>query len=290
MVFHGEPALALTHLERVIAQYDPELHHSIAFIAGHDPGVMSLTWSSWALWWLGYPDQALKRSQEALALAQELDHPFTLCAALFVAGSLFHMLRREVQPAQEYSEAVMRLSIEEGFAIYQVWASIGLGWVQTQQGQVEEGIAQLRQVQVALQAMGSGTDLQQLLSWLGEAYGKMGQFEDGLGVLSEALDVAQSTGECYLESERHRVKGQLLLMQGDEADAEASFRRAIEIACQQGAKSWELRATVSLCRLWQKQGRSAEARPMLKEIYAWFTEGFDTPDLQEARALLEELS
>jgi predicted ATPase len=138
--------------------------------------------------------------------------------------------------------------------------------------------------------MGSEVDLPKELAWQARAHGKMGQFEDGLGVLSEALAVAQGAGERYYEAELCRLQGELLLMQGDKADAEASFRRAIEVACQQGAKSWELRAKVSLCRLWKEQGRSAEARPMLEEIYTWFTEGFDTPDLQEARALLEELS
>nr|NIO71038.1 tetratricopeptide repeat protein [Anaerolineae bacterium] len=123
-----------------------------------------------------------------------------------------------------------------------------------------------------------------------EAYGKAGQAEEGLSVLAEALALVEKTGERYYEAELRRLKGELLLMQGDEAEAEASFDKAIEVARRQQAKSWELRATVSLCRLWRKQGRVDEARQMLAEIYGWFTEGFDTADLKEAKALLEELS
>jgi predicted ATPase len=128
------------------------------------------------------------------------------------------------------------------------------------------------------------------LAWLAEAYGKAGQAEEGLSVLAEALAQVKKTDERYYEAELRRLKGELLLMQGDKTEAEASFHKAIEVARRQQAKSWELRATVSLCRLWQKQGRVDEARQTLAEIYGWFTEGFDTPDLKEARALLEELS
>jgi predicted ATPase len=139
--------------------------------------------------------------------------------------------------------------------------------------------------------MGTKTQLSHLLALLAEAYGSTGQAEEGLNVLAEALAFVRSSNERYYEAEIYRLKGELLLMQGgDETEAEASFHKAIEVARRQSAKSWELRATVSLCRLWQKQGRRDEARQMLAEIYGWFTEGFDTPDLKEAQALLEELS
>jgi DNA-binding SARP family transcriptional activator/predicted ATPase len=302
----GELVPARGHLEQVIAFYDPQQHGSLAFTFGQDPGVSALAWAAWTLWFLGYPDQALERSQEALALARELDHPFTLGFALNIAGSFFHQLRREGQMAKERNEAMMQLSTEEGFPLFQVLGTTFQGWTQAMAGQVEAarpglvegacpelvegGIAQMRQGLATWQAMGAGMQRPHLLALLAEAYGSAGQAEEGLNVLAEALTFVQSSDERYYEAELYRLKGELLLIQGDEAEAEASFDKAIEVARRQQAKSWELRATVSLCRLWQKQGRVDEARQMLAEIYTWFTEGFDTPDLQEAKALLEELS
>jgi predicted ATPase len=276
----------------MIAFYNLQQHRSLSFLYGQDPGVSCLSWLAWALWFLGYPDQALKRSQEALALAQELDHPFTLAFAQCIAGVLFHQLRREGQAAQEQSVALRRLSIEKGFVLFQAEGTIHRGWVQTEEGRVKEGIAQMRQGLAAFQATGAGLQRSRLLAWLAKGYGKAGQAEQGLSVLAEALALVEKIGERYYEAELYRLKGELLLMQGDEAEseAEASFHKAIEVARRQQAKSWELRATVSLCRLWQKQGRGDEAQQILAEIYTWFTEGFDTPDLQEAKALLEELS
>ena len=285
----GELASAQNHLKQMIDFYDLQQHRFLSFLYGQDPGVSCLSWSAWALWLLGYPDQALKRSQEALALAQELDHPFTLGFAQCIAGVLFHQFRREGQAAQEQNVALMRLSIEKGFVLFQAEGTIYLGLAQTEEGQVEEGIAQMRQGFAAFQATGAELQRSRMLAWLAEAYGKAGQAEEGLSVLTEALALVEKIGERYYEAELYRLKGELLLMQGDEAEAEASFDKAIEVARRQQAKSWELRATVSLRRLWQKQGRCDEAQQILAEIYTWFTEGFDTPDLQEAKALLEEL-
>ena len=164
-------------------------------------------------------------------------------------------------------------------------------------GQVQEGMAQMREGMAVHQSVGVRCYLSGTLGSLAEAQAKAGHPEEGLATLAEALAQVETTDERYCEAELHRLKGELLLMQGDDAEAEASlhqaescFQHAIEVARRQQAKSWELRATVSLCRLWQQQGRMDEARQMLAEVYGWFTEGFDTPDLQEARALLEELS
>jgi predicted ATPase len=290
LVFLGRPAPALTHLEHVIAFYDPQQHRSLAFLYGQDPGVSCLSWSSWALWFLGYPDQAAKRSQEALALAQELDHPFTLGFALAIAGSMFHLLRRDVQAARGYPQAEIRLAAEEGFPLFQAGGTVDLGWLQVEEGQVEEGIAHLRQGLAAWQATGAGMLRPHYLALLAEACGKGGQPEQGLTIMAEALAAAQGSGERYYEAELHRLKGELLLRQGEQATAEASFLTAIEVARQQSARPWELRATVSLCRLWQQQGKREKARQRLTEIFGWFTEGLDTPDLQDAKALLDELS
>ncbi|MFB0538056.1 MAG: BTAD domain-containing putative transcriptional regulator, partial [Anaerolineae bacterium] len=247
----GELASAQNHLKQMIDFYDLQQHRFLSFLYGQDPGVSCLSWSAWALWLLGYPDQALKRSQEALALAQELDHPFTLGFAQCIAGVLFHQFRREGQAAQEQNVALMQLSIEKGFVLFQAEGTIYLGLAQTEEGQVEEGIAQMRQGFAAVQATGAELQRSRMLAWLAEAYGKAGQAEEGLSVLTEALALVEKISERYYEAELRRLKGELLLMQGDDAEAEASFHKAIEVARRQQAKSWELRATVSLCRLWQ---------------------------------------
>ncbi|NIO70308.1 MAG: hypothetical protein GTN71_15100, partial [Anaerolineae bacterium] len=171
----------------MIAFYDLQQHRSLAFLYGQDPGVSCLSWSAWALWFLGYPDQALKRSQEALALAQELDHPFTLGFAQCIAGMVFHQFRREGQAVREWSETEMRLSTEEGFAVFQAAATIFRGLSQVEEGQIEEGIAQMLQGLAAFQATGMRLQHPHFLALLAEAYGKAGQAEEGLSVLAEAL-------------------------------------------------------------------------------------------------------
>jgi predicted ATPase len=275
----------------MIAFYDPQQHHSLAFVYGQDPGVHSLTFSSWILWPLGYPDQALKRGEEAIALARKLDHPFSLCFALCTAGALPHMYyRREFQAAQQYIEPVVELSEKHGFAFYQSVEFSMRGRAQVEAGQVEEGMVQIRHALAAWQAMDTMMYRPWGLAELAAAYGKAGQVAHGLSVLAEALELMEKTGERFYEAESYRIKGELLLMQHEETEAEVSFRKAIEVARRQQAKSWELRAAMSLSRLWQKQGKREEARELLSEIYAWFTEGFDTSDLKDAKALLEELS
>jgi len=279
-------------LEHMIGFYDPEQHGSLAFVFGADFGVYALGWASHILWALGYPDQAMKRSQEAIALAQELDHPFSLAFALSVTGVVPHIIMcREVQQVKKYTEALIRLSAEKGFAFYQALGMIYRGFLQTEKGQFEEAIAQMHQGLSFCEAIGTEAYRTFWLNFLAEAYGKEGKAEEGLRVMSEALAFVEKTGERMLEAELYRLKGELLLMQGEaEVKVEACFRKAIEIASRQSVKSWELRAVISLSRLLQKQGKKEEARKLLAEIYGWFTEGFDTTNLKEAKALLEELS
>ena len=183
----------------------------------------------------------------------------------------------------------MRLSMEGGFSLLQAWAAWYLGWVRTQRGEVEEGIAQMLQGMTGWRSIGMEVSVPCFLAWTAEAYGRAGQVEKGLALAEEALDLVEKTGERAWEAEVLRRKGELLQLSSKPSEAETCFRQAIEVARRQEAKSWELRATLSLSRLLQKEGRSEEARGLLSEIYGWFTEGFDTPDLQEARALLEEL-
>ncbi len=294
----GELPLARTHLEQAIALHDPQLRPSTP-IGMTDSQVLCLSFASWTLWDLGYPDQALKRSHEALALAEKLSHSFSLAYALGFATWL-HLFRREGATAQEQAEAVMRLSTEQGFPSWLALGALARGCALIEQGQVQEGMADLHQSQTPFP-----------LALLAGAYGKVGQVEEGLAILAKALDLENSSGEHVNEAELYRLKGELTLqkefhVQGStfqvaspqsafrtpqsEMEAEACFLKAIDIAQKQQAKSWELRSSTSLARLWQQQGKTAEARNLLSNVYNWFTEGFDTKDLQEAKALLDELS
>jgi predicted ATPase len=257
---------------------------------GIDAGVQSLSYAARALWYLGYPEQALQRSREALARAQELDHPYSLADALSTGGAMVHLLRRDLQAAQALAEEALSLASEHDFRPFLAQSTALYGRVLVGQGRIEEGIAQLRQGLSAWEATGTCLRRPTFTAWLAEAYGEGGQAEEGLSVLAEALSHVEETGEREVEAELRRLKGDLLLVQGDQPGAEAYFEHAIEVACRQRAKSLELRATVSLARLWQAQGKRQEAREALAAIRSWFTEGFDTADLQEAEALLGDLS
>jgi predicted ATPase len=240
---------------------------------------------------LGYPDQALQSIHEALTLAQELTHPYSLVYALSM-GVLVHQFRREAQAVRERAEELIALSTEQGFPFWLAYGTILRGWALSAQGEGAEGIAQMRQGLVAHRATGAELQRIYFLSLLAEAYGKVGQPEEGLTVLVEALEMTDNTGERHWEAELHRRKGELLLMQqGQKAEeAEECFRQALDIARRQQAKSLEVRAATSLSRLWQLQGKQEEAHQFLAEIYGWFTEGFGTADLKEAKVLLEELA
>ncbi|MEJ2101544.1 MAG: AAA family ATPase [Desulfobacterales bacterium] len=293
MFWLGEPAPARKHLEQGMALYDPRQHCSHALVYGQDPGVACLSFSVWPKWVLGYPDQALRNIHEALALARKLTHPFSLVYALTMAA-VVHQFRREVQAVQERAEALMALSTEQDFPYWLAFGTILRGWALTAQGEGAEGIAQIRKGLVAHRATGAGLHRPYFLSLLAEAYGEVGQPEEGLSVLDEAMLIVDNTGERNWEAELNRSKGEHLLMQqskGQKVDeAEECFQNALIIARRQQAKSFELRTAMSLSRLWQQQGKQEEAHQLLADIYGWFTEGFDTADLQEAKALLEELS
>jgi class 3 adenylate cyclase/predicted ATPase len=287
----GEFVQARAHLEQGIALYNPQRHRAHALLYGHDPGMGCRVYAALVLWVLGYPDQALQRSQEALSLAQELTHPFSLAFALTFTAWL-HGLRWEWPAAQERAETLMALAREQGFA---QWLAVGLmQWGRTLalQGQSEAGITQIRQGLAAYRATGAEFGRPFCLALLAETYGAGGQPAEGLRVLAEAVAAAYNVGERWYEAERHRLKGDLLLaLSADhQAEAEACFQQALAVARQQQARSWELRAAISLGRLWQQQGKRVQAHQLLAAIYGWFTEGFDTADLQEAKALLAELA
>jgi predicted ATPase len=307
LIWLGEFPSARAHLEQGIAFYDLQQHRSYASLYGWDLGTGCLWYVAWPLWVLGYPDQALQRIHEALTLARELAHPDSLDWA-FVGAAFVHQFRREGRLTQERAEAALALASEQGFALQLTRGTVMRGWALAEQGQGEEGITQLQEGLVTWQALSAELGRPSDLALLAEAYWKVGQIEKGLATVTEALAVVDKTGERFYEAELYRLKGELTLQQfqvssskfqvqesprsevrSPESEAEACFLKAIEITRRQQAKSWELRAVMSLARLWQQQDKKTEARQMLAEIYNWFTEGFDTADLQEAKALLDSL-
>ncbi len=288
----GAVVSAHTHFTQSIARYDLQQHRSYAFLYGEDAGVVCRSHDAWALWRLGYPDQGRVRSDEAVILAQQIAHPFSLSFALTFAAE-FHQFRREVRATQERAEAAVSLSQEQGFAQWMAIGSMLRGWaLLAHQGRVKEGIEQISQGMIAYRATGAEIQRPHFLALLAEAYGTIGEPEAGLTALAEALALVDTTGERWYESECYRLKGVLLLQQNavHQAEAENCFQEAITVAQTQQAKSWELRAATSLAGLWQQQGKRQEAYDLLAPVYNWFTEGFDTADLKDAKALLNELA
>jgi predicted ATPase len=287
----GDYTTSRAHMKHVIDFYSPEQHHRpFVLLRGSDAGISALSYDACCLWCLGFPDQALIKSQETLALARELDHPFSLADALCYAGCFINAMRRDAQALRDYATELVRLSNEIGFAGWIESGACFHGEAAAMLGQVSEGIMQIRQGMAASESISIRLNLVEALRALAEAQAKTDHPEGGLTTLAEALTLVEKTGERLWEAELYRLRAELLLMQGDDHEAEASFEKAIEVARWQSARSWELRASIGLARLWQKHGKTDEARELLGEIYSWFTEGFDTPDLIEARTLLEELS
>ena len=243
-----------------------------------------------SLWLLGHPDQALEWSRYMRRLAETMSHLSSRAyGQCFLA--MHGCLRGEANVAREHAEEAMKLGQEHGFPSWTAMGTALRGWALTEQGQVQEGLAQLRQGTAAWRARGSEHLAPFFLALLAEVCLKAQKLEEGIAAISTAQAVAQNAGERWWSAELYRLQGALLRAQGgDESGVEAWFWQAIEIARQQQAKLLELRAAMSLGQLWQRQGKREEARQLLAEIYGWFTEGFDTPDLKEAKALLEELS
>jgi predicted ATPase len=289
----GEQAATREHMEQGLALYDPGRHQGHTYLYGQDPGVACRAIGAVAVWLLGFPDQAGRHSREAVALAGELRHPSTLALALHFAAML-GQYRREVRAVRRSAEATTAIATEHGLSFWRACGQIMRGWALAGQGAGADGIARLHQGLTAWKAAGSETYRTYFLALLAEALAKEGQIEEGLGVLAEALAQMDATGEGFHGAELHRLQGELLLRREaaevSGREAEACFRRGLTIARQQQAKSLELRAAMSLARLYRQQGRPAEARALLAPTYGWFTEGFETPDLQEAKALLEQLS
>jgi len=287
----GELVPARSHLEEGVACDTPTQRNAPLFRTGQDPGVACRAFAAFPLWLLGYPDQALERAKDALALATELDDPFTTVFALDNAAITWQF-RREAQAVYDHTDVAVTLSTEQEFPHWVAWGAILRGWALTTQGQCEEGLTEMRRGLTGWRDAGAEAFASHFLALLAEGYGYLDQVEEGLNALNEAIEVIERTGERWYEPEVHRLKGQLLLQQSDDnaIEAESCFQQALDVARHQQAKSLELRAATSLARLWQSQDKRQDATDLLAPVYGWFTEGFDTADLQEAKALLDELS
>jgi len=284
LLFRGEFVSAREQAAIAMSVYDPHLHRPQVNLVQQDPGVMCLTDMAQALWHLGYSDQARQKSDEALSLAQTLSHPYSLGWALGRAAML-HWHCRDYQVAIERSQAAVALANAQGFAQWVAQGTILQGALLAMQGDAQQGVAHIQKALQDYEITGSRLLRPYFLALLATVYNHAGQAKVGCHVLDEALHLVDITGERWYEAELYRLKGECQ-QQGGVA-SEASCLQALRIARQQAAKAFELRAATSLYRLWQSQGRHDEARHLLAEIYSWFTEGFDTADLQEARSLLD---
>jgi class 3 adenylate cyclase/predicted ATPase len=290
LTFLGEYPAARMHCEQGIALTDPTAQRALALRHGEAPGVMCLLHAALTLWCLGYPTQAVQRSQEAMALAQELAHPYSQVLVQHFATWLHHR-RREVLAVQAQGDALAALATAHGFPLWAAFGTYWQGWALAMQSQSETGLVQIYQGMEAVLATGNTLSRPFCLVLLAEAAEHAGQVAEGLRLLAEALTAFEASRRGDMLTEAYRLQGELLLRQSvpDAPQAEVCFQQALTIARRQQAKSWELRAAMSLSRLWQQQGKRAAAHELLAPVYGWFTEGFDTVDLQEAKVLLAEL-
>jgi predicted ATPase len=292
LVYLSELPLALDHLQKAETLHNPARDAGHTVLYGNHPVVIAQSIGSWAHWLLGYPDRALIKAQQGLKLAQSVGHPQSLANAHYFAATL-HRYRREPRRTREESQALIQLASEQGLTLYQALGSIWHGWALTQEGQVDEGMQQIYRGASAYRATGARVQETQFVSMIAQTQVKRGQVAEGLATLAEALSVVGRGGERYEEAELNRLRGEFLLRRqpaAEPAEAEACFRQAIAVARRLQTKSFELRAAVSLARLLQGQGRAAEGRELLAEIYCWFTEGRESRDLREAKDLLDSLA
>ena len=278
LCFLGQLPAGRADLEQAIALYNLQQHRTLAFHYGQDPAVIAGSWAALALWLLGYPDQALQRSHEAISLATELAHPYSLIYALVWAATI-RQFRREQQAALELTEPIMALAREQGFALWVAWGTILQGWELSERRRGTEGIAQIREGTAAWRSTGAELFHPHFLAILARAYAEAGQASEGLSTVAEALAIIDRSGERLYEAELYRLKGELRLKQTvpDVQEAETCFRQALDIARQQQAKSLELRAATSLSRLCQHQGKHVEARDCWPRSTAGSRRGLTRP-------------
>jgi predicted ATPase len=283
--WQGHFATARQHFEQAVSLYDPAQHQALAVIYGQDNAGVSLGHLSNLLWIQGYPEQADTAQQRGQDVSQFHPFTFSLCLAF---SAIFYGLRRDPVLCQELAERCIAITSEHGFTLWLADGMIMRGWAVAHRGDGEAGLAQLKDGIALYAAIGSLLWVTQQHAILADVHLLLGQTEEGLAAVANGLALADRTGEGLFLAELHRIRGELLLQHAtpDEQGAEAEFLESLQIARSQGARSFELRTAMSLHRLLSRHGRAAESEPILREVYEWFTEGFDTPDLQEAKHLL----
>jgi predicted ATPase len=288
-LFLGEFSGALDHLRRALVFYS-RAEHQPPTLAPYDIRVVCESFAAWTLLLQGHADQALEQSRRALAYARELLQPYTLAFAVHV-NCIFHQLRGNGPELREKSQALVALATEQRFPHFVGTGKCFRGWARVADGgSIEEAISEMRAGLAAKRATGAEIKVPYYLGLLAEAHRRINRTMDGLILLRDAFEVLERTDERWYEAELYRLRGEMLIANADRHGAESWISRGLATAQKQSAKFWELRASTSLARLWRDQGKRAEARGLLAPIYGWFTEGFDTPDLKEAKALLEELA
>jgi predicted ATPase len=290
LFYLGEFTAALHHLEHGLTAYNAQRQSMQGTVGIHDPGVMCGAFAALALCVLGYPDQALQRSQEMLRLAQDISHPYSLAFAQ-CAAAVTHQCRREAPEVQHLAAAAIKLASEQGFPMWSAMGTVLHGWACAMQRQQAEGIEQVRRGLYVWRATGATNVLPYYLILLADAYREAGQVDAGRKGLEEALAIIRTTGECWWEAELYRLRGELLLLDSpaDTLAAEQDFQQALAVSRRQAALFWELRAARSLGRLWLRHGKREAARQLLAEVHKKVSEGFNTLDCRQTRTLLDEL-
>ena len=286
----GDFAEGLVHLDRAIALYDPAAHRPLATRFGQDIGVAILSFRPVALWMLGYPATALAETARPFNAARETDHAPTLMFALGCT-TYTHICCRDYATANAHIDECVALAEEKGAVLWKALATAQRGCVLALTGKASDAVQTIGAAITEYRSTGTTVFTTAFLSYLALAYADLGQFDDAWRCIGEAMTAVETTKERWYEAEINRIAGEIALKspEPDAAKAEAYFERALAVARQQQAKSWELRAAMSLARLWRDQGKVQQARELLAPVYGWFTEGFDTRDLKEAKALLDEL-
>ena len=289
-MFRGAFQTANEHIEQGLALYDYERHrrHALVYM-GHDPAVCAHACGAQAVWALGLPDRAQRHGMQALELARRLGHTPTLAFAFwYVSGG--HAARGDAAAVLSAVEELLPLSQEQKFVQIEASAQFLGGWALASTGEVKEGLERMRVGFDIWNPTGMRTWLQMFTGLYADSLFRGRRYSEALEALDRALEIGRQSGEQWWESGIHHLRGEALLRSGDGESAAASLQKAIQVARAQDAKSWELRAATSLARLWAEQGKRQDAHDLLAPIHSWFTEGFDTPDLKDAKALLDELA
>jgi len=290
LMFTGKVAESRPHFDRAIALCEPTEHRQLAMRFGQDARVSVLSFRSLALWMLGYPDAALADTHKLLSEARDIDQAATLMYAL-VYASIIHIHCGNFEAAKTQLDEVVALAEKKGALFWKTLGTIWRGWLCALTGKASDAVQMISSGITALRSTGSTVLMSLYLACLARVYAEVGQFDDAWRCLGEALTTIEATKEMWWEADINRMAGEIELKSPEPnlTKAETYFERALAVARQQQAKSWELRAAMSLARLWRDQGKTVEARELLEPVYGWFTEGFDTRDLKKAKALLEEL-